>query len=126
MIGIPEDLLIRVNLGRSGKYVEAGGVKTYYESYGEGPPLLLLHGGLSTLETFRYQVGALAKHYPVILPERSGHGHTADINSGYSYDQMAEETLLFMETLRTPADHGNLIPQARVLRKQRIRSADYV
>jgi len=99
MIGIPDYFFIRTSLGRSGKYVEVGGVKTYYESYGKGEPLLLLHGGLSTLETFRYQVGALAKHYEVILPERCGHGHTADSDGPYNYDQMAEDTVVFMDAL---------------------------
>ena len=43
-----------------GEYVNAGGVRTYYEVYGEGEPLVLLHGGLATAESWVMQVPALA------------------------------------------------------------------
>lgn len=35
-----------------GEYIDVGGVKTYFESQGAGEPLLLLHGGLTTIETW--------------------------------------------------------------------------
>jgi pimeloyl-ACP methyl ester carboxylesterase len=85
--------------------VDAGGVRTYYESQGEGEPLLLLHGGLCTIETFFGQTPELAKGYRVILPERRGHGRTADVDGPITYDAMAADTIAFMEALGIESAH---------------------
>ena len=62
-----------------GRYVDAAGVRTYYEVEGEGEPLILLHGGFVTIETWDEQRAALAERYRVYLPERRGHGRTPDV-----------------------------------------------
>lgn len=93
------DLFIQATLCRRGKYIRAGNIRTYYETYGEGEPLFFLHGGLSNLDTFRYQVPLFARHYQVILPERSGHGHTRDISGAYAYEKMAQQTADFADAL---------------------------
>jgi pimeloyl-ACP methyl ester carboxylesterase len=56
------------------EYVNAGGARTYYEVYGEGEPLVLLHGGLATAETWSVQVPTLAERYHLYVPKRRGHG----------------------------------------------------
>ena len=68
---------------RSG-YAPVNGLKIYYEIHGtassENPPLLLLHGGGSTIETsFGKVLPALAKIRQVVAFEQQGHGHTADL-----------------------------------------------
>src|SRR3989338_8681564 len=88
--------LIQKKIGRSGKYLKANSTRFYYEGYGRGEPLMMFHGGLSTLETFRFQVPELSKYYHLILPERRGHGHTPDTPGPYSYKQMAEDMASFM------------------------------
>ena len=88
-----------------GAYVDAGGVNTYYESHGEGEPLLLLHGGLCTIETFFGQTPELTKRYRVILPERRGHGRTADVDGPITYDAMAADTVAFMEAIGIESAH---------------------
>ena len=82
-----------------GHYVQLGHMRMYYETYGKGKPLLLLHGGLSAIEGLRYQIPFFAKHYEVILPERPGHGRTADVAGPYTYEQMAHQTAQFMDAL---------------------------
>jgi len=99
MLDSARNFFITRRLGKSGKYLEAGGVRTYYEEYGRGEPLLMFHGGLSTLEPFRCQIPELSKHYRLILPERRGHGHTADTPGPYSYRQMAEDMAAFMRAI---------------------------
>ena len=84
----------------SGCYVRLGPIRMYYETYGHGKPLLLLHGGLSAIEGLRYQIPFFAKHFKVILPERPGHGRTADIAGAYHYEQMAWQTAAFMDALK--------------------------
>jgi pimeloyl-ACP methyl ester carboxylesterase len=66
--------------GQSG-YAEVNGLHMYYETYGEGPPLVLLHGGMLTIElNFAALIPALAERHHVIGVEMQGHGRTADID----------------------------------------------
>ena len=88
----------------SGDYVDTDGLRTYYEVHGEGEPLLLMHGGFCTVETFAQQTPEFAKRYRVYLPERRGHGRTADPGE-ISYELMAEDTIGFMEALGLESAH---------------------
>ncbi len=92
-------------MGDAGQYINVNGLKTYYEIHGEGEPLLLMHGGFCTIETFFAQTPELAKRYRVILPERRGHGRTADVEGPITYDAMARDTIGFMEALGIPNAH---------------------
>ena len=88
-----------------GGYVNAGGMRTYYETYGEGEPLVLLHGGLATAESWAMQIPALAERYRVIVPERRGHGRTHDVAGPITYEIMAADTAAFLEAVGTGAAH---------------------
>jgi len=88
-----------------GEYVNAGGVRTYYEVYGEGEPLVLLHGGLATAESWAMQVPALAERYRVYVPERRGHGRTPDVEGPITYEMMAADTAAFLDAAGTGAAH---------------------
>lgn len=76
-----------------GGYARVNGLEMYYEMHGEGPPLVLLHGGLSTIDaTFGGVLSTLAESHRVIAVEQQGHGRTADIDRPLSYEQMADDT----------------------------------
>lgn len=60
---------------RSG-YAKANGIDYYYEIAGQGPPLLLLHGGLGSIDMFRPILPALTAHRTVIALDLQGHGRT--------------------------------------------------
>lgn len=81
-----------------GQYANIHGVKMYYEIHGEGRPVLLLHGGMTTIHfCFQAQIPALAQNHRVIAIEQMGHGHTADVaGRELSYDGMAEDTYAFL------------------------------
>lgn len=57
--------------------IHANGIDYYYEIHGTGTPLLLLHGGLGSIEMFCPNVPALAAKHQVIAVELHGHGRTA-------------------------------------------------
>jgi pimeloyl-ACP methyl ester carboxylesterase len=82
-----------------GTYVDAGGVHTYYEVTGTGEPLVLLHGGLCTAETWGAQTPALAEHYRVYVPERRAHGRTPDVEGPITYELMAKDTIAFLDAV---------------------------
>jgi pimeloyl-ACP methyl ester carboxylesterase len=90
---------------RSG-YAPVNGLKMYYEIHGTAngntPPLVLLHGGGSTIETsFGKVLPALAKTRQVIAFEQQGHGHTADIvDRPFTFEQSADDTAGLLRHLK--------------------------
>jgi pimeloyl-ACP methyl ester carboxylesterase len=80
-------------------YADVNGVMTYYEVDGDGEPLLLLHGGLSPIETLNAQRAALSPRFRVWLPERRGHGRTPDVVGPITFDDMTADTVAFMDAM---------------------------
>jgi pimeloyl-ACP methyl ester carboxylesterase len=111
---------------RNGDYIALDGVRTYYEVSGTGEPLILLHGGLCTAETWDAQTAALAEHYRVFTPERFGHGRTRDIEGPITYENMAQHTIAFMEALGIESAHlagwsdGALVAALVALRRPKL------
>ena len=89
----------------AGGYIEAGGLRTFHLVAGEGDPLLLLHGGLGSAESWAAQVPALSECYRVHVPERRGHGRTADVPGPLTYAAMADDTIAYLEALGLAAVH---------------------
>jgi len=77
-----------------GEYAEVRGLKMYYEVHGKGHPVVLLHGGMNTIQTsFAKQIPSLAQNHRVIAIEQMAHGHTPDVpGRKLSYEGMAEDT----------------------------------
>lgn len=75
----------------AGKYAHVNGLDLYYEVHGKGQPLVLLHGGLGSVEMFAGLLPAFAKARQVIAVELQGHGRTADIDRPLRYEQMADD-----------------------------------
>lgn len=81
-------------------YSEVNGLRMYYEVHGDGMPLVLIHGGGSTIETtFGRIIPALAKHRKVIAVELQAHGRTGDRNSGLSFEQDADDVAALLQNL---------------------------
>ena len=82
-------------------YANVNGLKMYYEIRGSGRPIVLLHGGCSTIETsFGKVLNALAKSRQIIGVEQQGHGHTADIERPMTFEQMADDTAELLKQLK--------------------------
>ncbi|SRR6266566_4441394 len=81
------------NKDAKGSYASVNGLNMYYEIHGEGKPLVLLHGGMTTIESsFEKVLPTLAKTRQVIAVEQQGHGRTADIDRPLKHEQMADDT----------------------------------
>jgi pimeloyl-ACP methyl ester carboxylesterase len=78
-------------------YVQLGDVHTYYEEDGEGEALVLLHPGLADSRAFEEYVPEFAHHFHVFRPDRRGHGRTPDVEGPITYEQMARDTIAFLE-----------------------------
>jgi pimeloyl-ACP methyl ester carboxylesterase len=84
----------------TGRYAAVNGLKMYYEIHGSGRPLLLLHGGGSTIEsTFGRILAELAKSHQGIAVELQAHGHTRDIDRPLSFEQDADDVAALLKQL---------------------------
>lgn len=93
-------------LPRTG-YAPVNGLQMYYEIHGAGHPLVMLHGGLETIDVSLggNLLPSLAETHQVIAIEQQGHGHTADIDRPLDYEQMVEDTAALLRHLEiTDAD----------------------
>jgi len=72
--------------------VNVGDAKIYYETYGEGPPLLLLHGGLyGYIDEFSTQIPVLSRYFKVFAVATRGHGRSEIGSKPYSYRLFADD-----------------------------------
>ena len=92
----------KVGAGKAhgGQYFNAGDVSIYYETYGAGPPVLVLHGGLGSIEGMSYQIRALAKSHFVIAADSRGHGRSTDLNAPLSYSLMSDDMSKLLDHLQ--------------------------
>lgn len=83
-----------------GQYAPVNGLALYYEIHGSGFPLVLIHGGGSTIETsFGRILPDLARHFQVIAVEMQAHGHTKDIDRPLSFTQDADDIAALLSYL---------------------------
>lgn len=84
----------------TGQYADVNGIKMYYEIHGEGKPLVLIHGGGSTIESNWSQVLPMfASKYKVIAVELQAHGHTGDRNTPETFEQDADDVAALLKQL---------------------------
>jgi pimeloyl-ACP methyl ester carboxylesterase len=84
----------------TGKYINANGIKIYYEEYGSGQPLLLLHGNSVSIESFKQQIAEFSKGYKVIAVDTRGQGKSSEDGKMYSYDLFAEDMNALLNELK--------------------------
>lgn len=82
---------MQVNAQDNTGYAPVNGLSMYYEVYGEGEPLILIHGGLGGIVEFGGLIPVLAEAHQVIAVELQGHGRTADTDRPLSYEALADD-----------------------------------
>lgn len=83
----------------AGKYVNVNDIKLYYEVYGEGDPVLLIHGGGGSIQNFELQIPELSKHFKVIAVDSRAQGRTSDSDQEITYSLMASDMAAFINNL---------------------------
>lgn len=72
-------------------YANVNGITLYYEIYGTGEPLILLHGGIGAIEMFAPILPALSAGRQVVAVDLQAHGRTKDVDRPMSYEAMADD-----------------------------------
>lgn len=79
--------------------VQVGGAEIYYEIHGDGPPLVLLHGGVDPSQTFGAPLDAMARTHRVIAIHMRGHGLSTDTDAPWSSELMADDVAAVLRQL---------------------------
>ncbi|HSE42515.1 MAG TPA: alpha/beta hydrolase [Acidobacteriota bacterium] len=86
---------------QAGRYVQSGDAKIYYEIYGQGEPLMLLHGGLfGYIDEYERIIPELSRNHMVIAVATRGHGKSELGNQPLSYQLLAKDFATVIETIR--------------------------
>ena len=85
-------------------FASVNGLRMYYESHGTGgTPLVLIHGGGSTIGTnFGRVLPQLSRSRRVIAVEVQAHGHTRDIDRPFTFEQDADDVAALLDSLHAP------------------------
>ncbi|KWV41347.1 alpha/beta hydrolase [Rhizobium altiplani] len=75
-------------------------IKMYYAEYGEGEPMLFIHGGLGSADVWGYQVAEFAKDHLVIVADSRGHGRSTRSEQPFGYDLMTSDYVALLDYLK--------------------------
>jgi pimeloyl-ACP methyl ester carboxylesterase len=95
------------NNSAAGKTFTFNGNRFYYEIYGAGQPVLLIHGNGDSIASFKEQIGVFSKHHKVIAMDSRGQGKSELGPDKLSYEQMAEDSNALLEYLKL--DHVKVL-----------------
>jgi len=87
-------------LASSGERIELGDISMYLEQHGKGEPIIFLHGGMGSANSWGDQVEFFSKTYRVITPESRGQARTSDSKAALTYHLMAEDIVRLMDELK--------------------------
>ena len=91
---------------RDSGYADVDGLRLYYEVHGDGSPLVLLHGGMLSIElSFASLIPTLSARHAVVGVELQGHGRTADIDRPISPGALAGDVVGLLDHLQIQRAH---------------------
>ncbi len=86
-------------LPSQGHLVSVNGIQLYYETYGEGPPLVLLHNFTASGAAWSPLVPEFAKSYRVIVPDMRGHGRSTNPSGQFTHRQSARDIYALLDSV---------------------------
>ena len=84
---------------QNGNYADVNGVKIYYETYGNGQPLVLLHYFSGSHKLWEQWKDSLSKDYKLIIPDLRGHGNSTNPSKEFRHDDSAKDIYALMDYL---------------------------
>jgi pimeloyl-ACP methyl ester carboxylesterase len=81
-------------------YAPVNGIEMYYAVFGQGDPVLLIHGGLGHADIWASQVAEMSKTHKVIVADSRGHGRSTRTEEPYGYDLMASDYVALLDFLK--------------------------
>lgn len=99
-------------------YAPVNGVEVYYAVYGEGSPIVLLHGGLMSGSSFGPILDTMTENHQVVTVDLQGHGHTLPFDRPMTFEAMADDVAGIIEYLKLdkPAVMGYSLGATTALR----------
>lgn len=98
---IGQELIAYGNNPKAGQFFEVNGTRLYYEVYGEGPPLLMLHGGVyGYIDEFEPFLPVLSKQFQVICLATRGHGKSEIGHEPFTFEQRANDAYQLIRHLQ--------------------------
>lgn len=89
------------NNKEAGNYKDINGIKMYYEIYGSGKPLVLLHGNGGSIKGHARRIEYFKNQFQVIAIDSRGHGKSVDTsNKQLNYNQMADDVSVLLDSLK--------------------------
>ncbi|MBY5698895.1 alpha/beta fold hydrolase [Rhizobium leguminosarum] len=79
---------------------EVNDIKMYYAEYGEGNPILFIHGGLGNAEVWGHQVADFARDHRVIVADSRGHGRSTRGQQPFGYDLITSDYVALLDYLK--------------------------
>src|SRR3977135_3244294 len=84
----------------TGKYYPIRGFKMYCEVYGQGQPLLIIHGNGGSINNFVKQIPYFSKQYKVIIADSRAQGNSTDPGDSLSYEMMADDYAALLDAMK--------------------------
>ncbi|HEY6975834.1 MAG TPA: alpha/beta hydrolase [Chitinophagaceae bacterium] len=84
----------------AGHYIKTRRFSIYYEIYGKGEPLLMIHGNGGSINNFMYQIPYFSREYQVIVADSRAQGKSIDNSDSLSYEMMADDLNALLDSLR--------------------------
>lgn len=85
---------------KTGKFYNIRGFKMYAEVYGQGQPLLFIHGNGGSINNFVYQIPFFSKQYKVIIADSRAQGQSVDAGDSLTYEMMADDYAALLDSLK--------------------------
>jgi pimeloyl-ACP methyl ester carboxylesterase len=97
--GSPQAGVVYGDNAAAGHYLDTRGYKMYYETYGQGAPLLMLHINGGSMKVFSNQIPFFSQHYRVIAADTRAHGHSVDPGDSLTFEMMADDFNALLDSL---------------------------
>lgn len=93
------------NNQKKGNHIISNGAEIYYEKYGKGSPLILLHGNHGSIAYMHNQISFFSEYFEVIAIDNRNHGKSSNIDTLINYEIMANDVITLMDSLNIPKAH---------------------